>query len=288
MHALRIENSKSNIDQRKQLTRLLTDTTTSSQKDSSEFHSFIQNLQTATTQNVACFESTSKQTDCHQVNQKVSNQASENVRRDILAVKKDIETGNFEMQKTLESTSQSLDSLGEMVQRLSIGFSEGQIKTLTSIFTSLQSQNSSRDLKESCFISQNEDCDAQDTEDGGRGDDMTEAGPRLRLSLCRLARVAKDTRTFATSQEARSVLEALDMIFDLMVDKTSISDSPSLKGKRAAHCDSMNNEAEHGQEKKRIKGLLNASRSIILNPKGKVIISFESTRVLITRLFTCF
>ena len=252
----------------------MTDTTTSSQEASSEFHSFLQNFQTATTQNNAFFESISKQTADHQANQEVSNQASEDLRKDILAIKKNVETGNIEMQKKLESTSQSLDSLGDRMHRLSIGFSEGQIKTLTSMLTSLQSQIPTRDLKDSCPISHKEDHNASkadDTKESGRRNDSTEAGHRLTLSLFRLARIAKDARTIAPSQEAQSVLEALETIVDLMTDTNRTSDRLSLKRKKAEDCDSTKIEAEQGHEQKRIKGLLTTSQSIILNPKGTIV-----------------
>ncbi|MCJ1269365.1 hypothetical protein MMC22_009257, partial [Lobaria immixta] len=279
---LRTENSKSNIEQRKQLTRLLTDTTTSSQDASSEFHSFTQKCQTATTQNTACLELISKQTANHQANQEASNQASANLRKEIMAMKsnvetgyveiqKKLETGNVEMEKKLESTSHSLDSLSDTVHRLSIGFSEGQIKTLTSMITSLQSQIPTHGPKDFCPKSQRKNCDARDVEDAedcGRRDDFTEAGHQLKLSLDRLARIAKDARTIAPSQEARLVLEALETIFRLVVAKASIPDSPNLKRKRADHWGLMKDKEEHGQEQKRIKSLLTASQSVILNPKA--------------------
>lgn len=188
-------------------------------------------------------------------------------------MKRNVETGNVEMQKKLESTSQSLDSLGDTVHRLSIGFSEGQIKTLTSMIASLQSQIPTQDPKDFCPKPQGKNCDARDDEDAedcGRRDDYTEAGHRLTLSLERLARIAKDARTLAPSQEARSVLEALETIFRLVVDKASISDSSNLKRKRADYWDLMKDKEEHGQEQKRIKSLLTASQSVILNPKGKI------------------
>lgn len=107
-----------------------------------------------------------------------------------------VETGNFETQKRLDLTSQSLDSLGDTVHRLSIGFSEGQIKTLKSRITSAQSQTPTRVLKDSCLISQREDGDALDTKGS------TEAGRRLTSSLSRLARITHNTRTVAPSERA--------------------------------------------------------------------------------------
>lgn len=246
---------------------------TSSREASSGFNSFIQNFQTATTQNVASFKSISKQTADHRASQKISNQASESLRNDILVVKESAETRDLEIQKRLESTSQSLDSLSDKVHRLSIGFSEGQIKALTSMITSLQSQILSRDPKDCCSTSQREDCDAHNTEDSRREDDVTETSHRLTSSLRRLVRIAKDARTVAPSQEARSVLEALETILDLMVDGTSVSDSSVLERKRADDFDSMNTQAVYGQEQRRIKGLLTTSQSLILNPEGKMIVT---------------
>lgn len=206
---------------------------TSSQEVSSAFYSFIQDFQTATTQNIACFESISKQTADHRAGQEALNQTSESLRNDILAIKESAETRDLEIQKRLESAFESLDSLSDMVHRLSIGFSESQIKALTSMITSLQSQILTRDPRDCCSTSQREDCDARNTEKIRREGDVTEIGHRLTLSLRRLSRIAKDARTVAPSQEARSVLEALETILDLMVDRTSISDSFDLKRKRA-------------------------------------------------------
>lgn len=259
---LRTDNSISNIDQRKQLMRLLTDTTKSSHVASLGFHSLIQDFQTAATQNIACFKSISRQTADYRANQDVLNQTSENLRKDILAVKMNFETGNFETKKRLDLTSQSLDSLGDTVHRLSIGFSESQIKTLKSMITGAQSQTPTRVPKDSCSISQREDREALDAKSS------TEADRRLTLSLSRLARIACDTRTVAPSEEARSVLEALKTIVELMVNKGGISNSPNLKRKTADVCDSMINKAEHGHEHRRIRSLLSTSQSIVINPIG--------------------
>lgn len=196
-----------------------------------------------------------------------------NVETGYVEMQKKLETGNVEMQKKLESTSHSLDSLGDTVHRLSIGFSEGQIRTLTSMITSLQSQIPTQDPKDFRSKSQRKNCDARDAEDAedcGRRDDFTEAGHQLTMSLDRLARIAKDARTLAPSQEARLVLEALETIFRLVIAKASVSESPNLKRKRADRWDLMKDKEEHGQEQKRIKSLLTASQSVILNPKGKI------------------
>lgn len=142
------------------------------------------------------------------------------------------------------------------------------------MLTSLQSQIPTRDLKDSCPISHKEDHNASkadDTKESGRRNDNTEAGHRLTLSLFRLARIAKDARTIAPSQEAQSVLEALETIVDLMTDTNRTSDRLSLKRKKAEDCDSTKIEAEQGHEQKRIKGLLTTSQSIILNPKGTIV-----------------
>lgn len=174
------------------------------------------------------------------------------------------------MEKKFESTSQSLDSLSEMVHKLSIGFSEGQIKTLTSMINSLQSQILIKDSKDSCFT-QKADCDARSAEDGGRKDGRAAVGHQLKSSLGRLAQIANDARTIAPSHEARSVLEALETIIDLMIDRPSLPDSQNLKRKRADDFHSMKNETEYGQDPKRIRGLLTTSQSIILNPKGNIV-----------------
>lgn len=134
---------------------------------------------------------------------------------------------------------------------------------------SLQSQILTRDPRDCCSTSQREDCDARNIEKSRREGDVTEIDHRLTISLSRLSSIAKDARTVAPSQEARSVLEALETILDLMVDRTSISDSFDLKRKRADDFDSMNHGAGYGQEQRRIKGLLTTSQSLILNPKGK-------------------
>lgn len=267
---LRTNNSKSSIDQHKQLTRLLTDTSISGQKGSSAIQALTQLLGVTTNQTEASFESISKQTADHQVSQKALNRASENLRQDIMAVTKNVETGNVAMHKKFESTSQSLDSLGDAVHRLSIGFSEGQIKSLTSLITSLQSKIPARDPKSFCSNTQGEACDVSDEEDREKEEDNGEAGHRFKLSLDRLARIAKDARIIAPSEEAQSVLEALETIFSLMFDKSSTSTSLNLKRKRTEDCDSRTNEADHEQEQKRIKGLLTTSQSIILNPKGRI------------------
>lgn len=139
------------------------------------------------------------------------------------------------------------------------------------MITSLQSQIAAQDPKSFCSDTRKEDSHvSDDVEDGGEGEDNGEAGHRLTLTLSRLARIAKDARIIAPSQEARSVLEALETIVSVMFDKSSTSASFNLKRKRSEDCDSMNNEADHEQEQKRIKGLLTTSQSIILNPKGRI------------------
>lgn len=228
-------------------------------------------MQITTNQNLGYYESISKHTADYRANQEISNRASENLRQDILAVRENVGTGNVEIQRKLDSTSETLRFLVDAVHRLSIGFSEDQMKTLTSMTTSLQSQIPKQDPKGFCSTpqSQSESCDASNAKDSGKRDDTTKAGHRLSLSLRRLARIAKDARTVAPSQEARLVLEALETIVDLMVDEPSKLNNPDLKRKRAKDCDLMINEAEQEQEHKRIKGLLATSQSIILNPKSK-------------------
>ncbi|MCJ1267076.1 hypothetical protein MMC22_006961 [Lobaria immixta] len=135
--------------------------------------------------------------------------------------------------------------------------------------TSLQFQIPKQDPKDFCSTphAQSESCDAGIAKDSRKMDDTTEAGHRLSLSLRRLGQIAKDARTVAPSQEAPLVLEALETIVDLMVDKPGQPNNPNLERKRAKDCDLMINELKQEQEYKRIKGLLATSQSIILNPK---------------------
>lgn len=243
----------------------------SGQEASSAIRELTQQVQITTNQNLGCYESISEQTADYRANQEISNRASENLRQDILAVRENVGTGNVEIQKKLDSTSQTLDFLVDAVHRLSIGFSDDQMKSLTSMTTSLQSQIPKQDPKDFCSTphAQSESCDAGIAKDSGKMDDTTEAGHRLSLSLRRLGQIAKDARTVAPSQEARLVLEALETIVDLMVDKPGQPNNPNLERKRAKDCDLMINELKQEQEYKRIKGLLATSQSIILNPKSK-------------------
>lgn len=105
LNIIRVENSKSSIDH----TKLLTNTTTSGQVVSSAIRTITQQVQATTTQNVAYFESISKQTADHQENQEISNWASKNLRQDLLVVGENLGNGNVQMQKKLDSTSQTLD-----------------------------------------------------------------------------------------------------------------------------------------------------------------------------------
>lgn len=195
----------------------------------SAIHVLTQQVQATSTQNVANFESMSKQTADHQENQEISNQVSENLRQDILAVEENVGNENSWDAEEISVNFSNSWFVGGCSTRTFDWILRKPDEILTSMTASLQSQIPTRDCKDSCSSSwfQREGCEARNTKDSARTDDTTDAGHCLRLSLSRLCKIAKDTRTVAPSQEARLVLEALET-YHIMQLSYSVRRSLSL------------------------------------------------------------